>query len=171
MSDPNEIFDLYDAGEYRVVGQSTRGKCHGNPLLVHAVARIHVFDRQGNILLQLRSPNKDVQPGRWDTAVGGHLMPGEDAETAARREMGEELGVVPSHLTFLHRFLWHTPIETEWVSTFCAVHEGPFVPDPYEIAGLRFWSRQTILDQVGTGIFTPAFEDEFAKLPPNAGRG
>lgn len=167
MSDPDEIFDLYDAGEYRVVGKSTRGACHGNPTLVHAVARVHVFDRRGNLLLQLRSPRKDVQPGRWDTAVGGHLLPGENAAAAARREMREELGVFPNHLAFLHRFLWRTPVESEWVSTYSTTHDGPFFPDPSEVADVRFWSRRLIAETIGSGIFTPAFEDEFAKLPEN----
>ncbi len=83
MSDPRERFDLYDAREYRVIGRAARGECHGNPALVHAVARVHVVDRAGRLLLQKRSAAKDIQPGRWDTAVGGHLQPGEDAETAA----------------------------------------------------------------------------------------
>jgi isopentenyldiphosphate isomerase len=165
MSDPTEPFDLYAADAYRVVGRATRGECHGNPALIHAVARVHVWDRQGRLLLQLRSATKDIQPGKWDTAVGGHLLPGEEAEAAARREMQEELGVVPDRLVFLHRFLMRTPVETEWVTTFAALHDGPFVPDPAEIDALRFWTRAEIAAALGTGQLTPAFEDEFARLP------
>lgn len=166
MSDPAEPFDLYAADEYRVVGSATRGECHGNPALVHAVARVQVFDRRGLILLQLRSAAKDIQPDKWDTAVGGHLLPGEEAETAARREMQEELGISPEKLEFLHRFLWRSPVETEWVTTYAAVHEGPFRPDPGEIADLRFWTRAEIAAALGTGRLTTAFEDEYARLGP-----
>lgn len=165
MSDRAEPFDLYDPDEYRVVGRSTRGECHGNPALVHAVARVQVFDRHGRILLQLRSAAKDIQPGKWDTAVGGHLQPGEEAEAAARREMHEELGVSPARLAFLHRFLWRTPVESEWVTTYTTTHDGPFSPDPGEIDALRFWTREEIAAALGTGTFTAAFEDEFARLP------
>ncbi len=165
MSDPTEPFDLYAADAYRVVGRATRGECHGNPALVHAVARVHVWDRQGRLLLQLRSATKDIQPGKWDTAVGGHLLPGEEAEAAARREMQEELGVAPDRLVFLHRFLMRTPVEAEWVTTFAALHDGPFAPDPAEIDALRFWTRAEIAAALGTGLLTPAFEDEFARLP------
>ena len=112
MSDPSEPFELYAAEEYRVVGRATRCECHGNPALVHAVARVHVWDRAGRLLLQLRSASKDIQPNKWDTAVGGHLLPGEEAEAAARREMAEELGVAPDWLILLHRFLMRTPVET-----------------------------------------------------------
>lgn len=168
MSDPTEPFDLYAADAYRVIGRSTRGECHGNPALVHAVARVHVWDRQGRLLLQLRSDSKDIQPGKWDTAVGGHLLPGEEAATAARREMQEELGVAPDRLVFLHRFQMRSPVETEWVTTFAARHEGPFAPHPSEIADLRFWTRAEIAAALGTGRLTPAFEDEFARLPKEA---
>ena len=164
MSDPSEPFDLYAADEYRVTGRATRGECHGNPELIHAVARVHVWNRKGELLLQLRSPAKDIQPDKWDTAVGGHLLPGEEAEAAARREMHEELGVAPDRLEFLHRFLWRTPVESEWVTTFATIHDGPFSPDPGEIAGLRFWTRAEIAAALGSGRFTPAFEDEFSRL-------
>ena len=168
MSDPAELFDLYAADEYRVVGRATRGECHGNPALVHAVARVHVWDRQGRLLLQLRSASKDIQPGKWDTAVGGHLLPGEEAEAAARREMREELGVAPERLVFLHRFQMRTPVETEWVTTFATLHDGPFAPDPAEIDALRFWTRAEIATALGTGQLTPAFEDEYTRLPDGA---
>ena len=170
MSDPSEPFELYAAEEYRVVGRATRGECHGNPALVHAVARVHVWDRAGRLLLQLRSASKDIQPNKWDTAVGGHLLPGEEAEAAARREMAEELGVAPDWLILLHRFLMRTPVETEWVTTFSTIHDGPFSPDPGEIAGLRFWTRAEIAAALGTGQLTPAFEDEFARLPDGRDR-
>ena len=135
------------------------------PALIHAVARVHVWNRQGGLLLQLRSADKDIQPDKWDTSVGGHLLPGEDAEAAARREMAEELGVAPGELAFRHRFQWRTPVESEWVTTFETIHDGPFSPDPGEIAALRFWTRAEIAAALGTGRFTPAFEDEFSRLP------
>ena len=164
MSDPAEIFDLYDAQEYRVIGQATRGECHGHPELIHAVARVHVRDVQGRLLLQRRSHSKDIAPGLWDTSVGGHLLPGEEAEAAARREMREELGVEAGELVFLHRFLMRSPVETEWVTSFATVHAGPFRPDPGEIDEVRFWTRAEIAAALGTGVLTTAFENEFARL-------
>ena len=164
MSDPNEIFDLYDAQEYRVIGRATRGECHGHPELVHAVARVHVLDPQGGLLMQRRSAAKDIAPGLWDTSVGGHLLPGEEAEAAARREMREELGVDAGELVFLHRFLMRSPIETEWVTSYATVHAGPFRRDPVEIDEVRFWTRAEIEAALGTGVLTSAFEDEYVRL-------
>jgi len=169
MSDPTEPFDLYAADEFRVVGRATRGECHADRSLIHAVARVHVWDANGRLLLQLRSASKDIQPGKWDMAVGGHLLPGEEAEAAARREMREELGVDAGELVLLHRFLMRSPVETEWVTTYSTVHSGPFSPDPEEIAELRFWTCARIDDALGTGIFSPALEDEYRRLPRNEG--
>ncbi len=165
MSDPAEIFDLFDPREYRVIGRATRGACHGNPALVHAVARVHVRDAQGRLLLQRRSASKDIAPGKWDTSVGGHLLPGEEAAAAARREMREELGVDPGNLVFLHRFLMRSPVETEWVTSYTTIHPGPFHPDPGEIDEIRFWTGAEIEAALGTGVLTTAFEDEYARLP------
>lgn len=166
MSDPSEPFDVFAPDAYRVIGRATRGECHGNPALVHAVARVHVRDRQGRILLQLRAASKDIEPGQWDTSVAGHLLPGEEAEAAARREMAEELGVAPGNLEFLHRFLWRTPVETEWVTSYATLHEGPFRPDPGEIDAVRFWTPAEIEAALGTGRLTSSFEDEYARLNP-----
>ena len=169
MSDPGEIFELYAADAYRVVGRATRGECHADKSLIHAVARIHVWDPQGRLLLQRRSRSKDIQPGKWDMAVGGHLLPGEAAEAAARREMREELGVDAGELRRLHRFLMRSPVESEWVTTFATVHAGPFAPDPGEIDEVRFWTCAEIEAALGSGVFSPALEDEYRRLPRTEG--
>ncbi len=88
----NEWFDIVDEND-RVICQAPRSVCHGDPSLIHRVAHVLVFNRRGQLLLQKRSRSKDIQPGRWDTSVGGHLDPGEDYLEAAYREMREELGI------------------------------------------------------------------------------
>ncbi|MCK5249813.1 MAG: NUDIX domain-containing protein, partial [Spirochaetaceae bacterium] len=71
----NEIFDLVD-DEDRVIGRAGRDEVHGNPALLHRVVHVLVFDGRGRIFLQKRAEDKDVQPGRWDTSVGGHVDAG-----------------------------------------------------------------------------------------------
>jgi 8-oxo-dGTP pyrophosphatase MutT (NUDIX family) len=60
--------------------------------IVHEVAIIVLTDRLGRVLMQHRSHDVHVEPGRW-TPPGGHLEPGEDAATAASRELLEETGL------------------------------------------------------------------------------
>jgi len=158
----DEVFELVDE-QGRVVGRATRRECHSNPSLIHQAVHVLVFDEQGRLFLQKRSARKDIQPGKWDTSVGGHLQPGETPETGARREMLEELGVAVPHLEFLYQYLWRSPRETELVRTYRAQSSGPFQLQAEEIETGRFWEAEEIAARLGTEIFTPNFEVEFDK--------
>jgi isopentenyldiphosphate isomerase len=165
MGDPkDEYFEIVDEND-RVVGLAPRSECHGNPTLIHRTAHVIVLHRDGRILLQKRSEQKDIQPGKWDTAVGGHLDPKEDYEKAARREMFEELGVDPeTPLDFLFNSKIRNDIESENTRVFRAVIEGPFKFDRDEIDELRFWTKKEITENMGKEIFTPNLEEEIKKL-------
>jgi len=68
-----------------IISIAPRSIIHGNPSMLHRVVHILVFNSKGEILLQKRATHKDVAPGKWDTSVGGHIMPGEDIVNAAKR--------------------------------------------------------------------------------------
>jgi isopentenyl-diphosphate delta-isomerase type 1 len=157
----SDIFEIVDEND-RVIGTAVRSACHGNPALVHRVAHVLVFDPGGRLLLQKRSRHKDIQPGKWDTSVGGHLDPGEDYLQAARREMAEELGISGVPLTFLYKSRIRNEIESENVATYLSVYAGTtvrFAPD--EIEEVRFWHNDEIEAALGSGLFTPNFEEEW----------
>ena len=137
-----EMFDIVDENDC-VIGSAPRGCCHGDPSLIHRTAHVVVFHPDGKrILLQLRTRTKDIQPGRWDTAVGGHLDCGEDYETAARREMREELGLSPDlPMKFLFDSRIRNSVESENVRVFSIVSAGPFRFQKSEIDEVRFFSR------------------------------
>ena len=58
----------------------------------HMVVHIWILGSDGRVLIQRRSLNKPLMPGEW-AAIGGSAVSGEDAPTAARRELLEEMGV------------------------------------------------------------------------------
>jgi isopentenyldiphosphate isomerase len=159
----DEIFDLVDEQD-RVLSRTTRTSVHGNPALIHRVAHVLVFNSRSELFLQKRSATKDVQPGRWDTSVGGHVASGETYAQAAIREMTEELGIscgTASDLRFLHKYLHRNSYESEYVCTFRILWDGDIRIDPVEIDEGRFWSLDAIAAVAETGIFTPNFLDEF----------
>jgi len=160
MSSAEEIFEVFDT-EGRIIGLAARSEVHCNPSLIHRVVHVLVFNRKGDLLLQRRSMNKDIEAGKWDTSVGGHVSPGEDIYDAAVREMREELGIVLSDLQFLYSYLFRNHHESELVSTFSCVYEGEVHFNAEEIDEVRFWLIQSIKEQTGKGIFSRYFEQEF----------
>ena len=160
----SERFEIVDDGD-RVIGTAWRHECHGNPALAHRTAHVVVRSGDGRLLLQKRSLVKDIQPGRWDTAVGGHLHLGETYEDAARREMTEEIGL-DGRLPLTHLFdaRLRNPIESEHVRVFGVTHDGPFVPQDDEVDELRFWTAAEVDQAMGTDVFTPNLEAEIAEL-------
>ena len=75
-----------------VTGMASRQFCHSGSKVLHPVVHLHIIDRFGRLYLQKRSMKKDIQPGKWDTAVGGHVDYGEMLLEALYREASEELG-------------------------------------------------------------------------------
>ena len=140
MSD--EFFDLIDDATGKIVGRATRRECHGNPKLLHRSVRVAVYHPDGkSLLLQKRSMNKDIFPGRWDMAVGGHVDSGETLEQAVVREMREELGLVTDlPLKKLFQLKVRNEIESENVQLYSTVGAGPFVIQEQELSEIRFFS-------------------------------
>lgn len=151
-----------EAGE--TIGKATRKECHSGNKLLHPVVHLHILNEKGELYLQKRSMRKDIQPGKWDTAVGGHVDYGELIEEALRREAKEELGITNFTPTFIMRYVFESAIEKELVNTFKTTYDGPFHPDPEELDDGKFWSLNEIEANIGKGIFTPNFESEYNKL-------
>ena len=90
--DGAEMLPLVDENGI-VTGYASREVCHDGCKLLHPVVHLHVFNPEGDLYLQKRPLWKIVQPGKWDTAVGGHVSFGEHVEKALHREALEELGI------------------------------------------------------------------------------
>lgn len=157
-----ELLPLTDE-QGRIVGKATRGECHGGSMLLHPVVHLHVFNPAGELYLQKRPDWKDIQPGRWDTAVGGHVDWGETVEAALRREVCEEIGLTDFTPTFICRYVFESRRERELVHVYQTVTDLPLCPSP-ETAGGRYFSREEILSLIGHDYFTPNFESEWQRL-------
>jgi len=161
---PDEWFPLVDE-EGNEIGRALRSVCHdGKSMLLHPVVHLHLFDSHGKLYLQKRSKSKDIQPGKWDTSVGGHVDPGETPMEALFREAREELGLTDFSPEPLGKYIWQSTIERELVNSYKTVSDQIPVVNEEEISEGRYWSIKDIAENLGRDIFTPNFENEFRKL-------
>ena len=157
-----ELLPLVDPAGY-VIGKATRTECHNGSMLLHPVVHLHVFNSKGELYLQKRPIWKDIQPGKWDTAVGGHVDFGEDIPTALLRETSEELGINAEGCELVQKYEFHSDREHELVYAYKIVYDKDITPSE-ETDGGRFWSMEEIHDAIGQGTLTPNFEQEFMQL-------
>lgn len=158
----NEMFPLVDE-DGNILGAATRGECHNGSRLLHPVVHLHVFNKQGKLYLQKRPLWKDIQPGKWDTAVGGHMDLGESVEMALRREVREELGITDFVPEKMMHYVFDSVRERELVFVYKTIYDGPIAPSD-ETDGGRFWTLEEIKQSIGKGILTPNFETEIQKV-------
>lgn len=163
MKDNNEeLFPLVDE-EGNITGAATRGECHSGSKLLHPVVHLHVFNSRGELYLQKRPEWKDIQPGKWDTAVGGHVDLGECVEEALRREVREELGIADFVPERLAQYVFESQRERELVFVYKTTYDDDINPSD-ELDGGRFWSMDDIRENLGKGVFTPNFEHELERV-------
>lgn len=157
-----EMFPVVDE-EGNILSAATRGECHSGSMLLHPVVHLHVFNSEGQLYLQKRPDWKDIQPGKWDTAVGGHVDLGESIHEALRREVQEELGISDFEPQKLPHYVFQSDRERELVFPFRTTYDGKITPSQ-ETDGGKFWSISEIEASLGKGVFTPNFESEYLKV-------
>ena len=157
-------YDLLEVVDVKgnTCGAAPRREVHGNNALLHRVVHVLVLDQRDRILLQKRSMNKRVAPGKWDTSVGGHVDCDETIENAMLREMAEELGITGAAPEFAYHYTHSNDFESELVFTFVCRFNGQPRFNPEEIETVAFWGMNEIEANLGQGLFSDNFEHEFA---------
>ncbi len=158
-----EYFPVIDE-EGNVIDRATRQECHNGSKILHAAVHLHIFNSQGDLYLQKRADWKDIQPGKWDTAVGGHIDFGEGVEMAMMREAREELGLTDIKPERIFNYIWESPVEREMIYAHKIVYDQEPQPDHSEVVDGKFWKISEIEESLGKEVFTPNFELDFKKL-------
>lgn len=89
---------------------------------------------------------------------------GESIETALRREVAEELGISDFQYKSLGHYVFDSKVEKELVYVHAAVYVKEIHPNEEELDGGRFWSKEEVKRNIGKGVFTPNFEQEYCKF-------
>ena len=145
MSVSQELLDVVDEQD-NVIAVRRRGEIHAEGLM-HRAVHILVFNSGGDLFLQKRSQSKDEQPGKWDSSAAGHVDSGEEYLDCARREIGEELGIVADQPM---QALFKLPASALTGNEHCMVYrycfDGPMVLQAEEIDD-GLWIDPVAMDQ------------------------
>lgn len=147
-----------------VYGQATREYCHSGSHVLHPVVHLHIIDHFGKLYLQKRSMTKDLLPGYWDTAVGGHVSYGETILEALYRETSEELGLTAFNPIGLGAYIWQTQRDNEYVFVHAILGHPTLHPNAEEVSEGRWWTFEELDRAMGQNVLTPNFESEFGRI-------
>jgi 16S rRNA (adenine1518-N6/adenine1519-N6)-dimethyltransferase len=155
-----EMFDVVDENDV-VLEARPRNEVHALDLR-HRAVHVLLFNQANELLLQKRSIWKDKNPALWDSSTAGHVDTGEDYETAAHRELHEEIGVDAS-LTEVCRIGAGPQTGHEFLKLYYGRHDGPFVLAPLEVEGARFFRTEHVAQWLANHPeeFTPIFRQAF----------
>jgi isopentenyldiphosphate isomerase/intracellular septation protein A len=148
----------------KVIGQAPRSQVHNGSKLLHPVVHLHVLNKNKSILIQKRPTSKQIQPGKWDTAVGGHISAGETLEQALKKEAFEEIGLKDFSAKLQKVYKWESEVETELVYLFTTYDFKNFGVHTDEVDEARFWTKNQVNKNLGKNVFTPNFEYEYKLL-------
>ncbi len=138
----NEIIDILSP-KGRVIGKGKYGDVHSKGLW-HRCAYVIPFNKNNDVLLQVRSVKKDDFPGCYDV-VSEHVLSKESTIAAARRGLIKEVGVKGTDLTFFIQFKGeHSTAEKLFSTAYtCTIPEDIKI-DRAEVTKAEFMSLGNI---------------------------
>ncbi|HIE14096.1 TPA: NUDIX domain-containing protein [Candidatus Bathyarchaeota archaeon] len=160
-----EFFYVVDEND-NVIGRATRKECHVTNQHIHRSVYIFVINSKNEIFLQKRSNKKDLYPGYCTGSATGHVEYGETYESAAKRELKEELGIENVPIEIIAKFKCFSEIEREISALFICKYEGPLKLDKKEIEEGGFFSIEEIKKalQIGEKKFALGFKLAFKEF-------
>lgn len=154
-----EILDIYDKDRNKTGKTMERGSpfTEGS---YHMIVHVCIFNSSGEMLIQQRQPFKAGWPNMWDVTVGGSAISGDTSQSAAEREVWEEIGYrldltnVRPHLTVNFRvgfddyYLIEKDVEIEKLQL-----------QYEEVQQVKWASQEEILQLLDSGEFIPYYRN------------
>jgi len=88
-----EMVDVLDEFGHKTGRQVWKKKVAHEQGIRHGAVHVCIYNKKGEILLQLRAKQKDLYPDTLDFAAAGHVEAGGTPEETAIRETKEEIGL------------------------------------------------------------------------------
>ena len=143
-------------------------EAHDNNLLHNEVA-VFIINNKKQVLLQKRSANKRFNPNKW-ALCAGHVDAGESLESAALRELKEEVGInittcdlkpfaereftirdSNSHVTYFYY-------------TKSNLNEKDFIIQKEELSEVKWFDIDEVIDMIKSKDDSTVFREEGLKL-------
>ena len=159
-----DLVDLYDENRYPL-GRTAQRFSRREKGTWRLITHLCVFDSRGRLLIQQRSDEKRIWPGKWDVSAAGGVSTGETTRTAAVRELKEELGLSASEqelrsictVTFNYAFDDYFILKRD-------VDLKELHLQTEEVSAVRWATRQQVLDLVRRDAFVSYSENFLAYL-------
>jgi isopentenyl-diphosphate Delta-isomerase len=155
----------------REVGHLSKAKCHDGQGVLHRAFSLLIFNDEGELLLQQRSPRKRLWPMYWSNSCCSHPRRAESMETAIHRRLYEELGL-SCPLYFLFKFQYQAQFdavgaEHELCSVFIGRCTDRLRINRSEILAWRWVAPEALQDEMtgrSSRHFTPWFMMEWERI-------
>lgn len=161
-----ELIDVLDENGVKTGEILPRDEIHKKGLWHRAIV-VAIINEENQILLQQRSEKKDKNAGMWDISVAGHISTGQDALSAAAREINEEVSISLGYnvdiKSFRYMFSYRTMqkysndfIENQFYDFFILRKEGIKIQDikmqESEVQAIKFVSINELIEMIDKKI-------------------
>jgi isopentenyldiphosphate isomerase len=149
---------LYHVNERdEVLGRVSRREAHIKGLL-HRSGMVFLVNSKKEVLINIRSSEKETFPSCYDASVSFHVTYGETYEAAAQRETLEEIHIEAS-LTCIGKFIHNDPPEYQMVTVFLCMSDIEPIIDAEEFSSHHFYSLQEGENIIKNSTITPWLRD------------
>ena len=167
-----DMLILVDSSDNEI-GFLSKSECHMGAGQLHRAFSVFIFNSSGEVLIQKRSPQKELWGLHWSNSCCSHPRKNENIESAVNRRLAEELTIqCPIH--FLYKFTYQENFgnvgsEHELCYVYVGLFDGEIKADPNEVAEYKFLSPQKLDREIKTSSenFTPWMQMEWNTILDN----
>jgi len=130
---------------------------------LHPVIRVFLLN-DGKVFLQQHSKTDPSEPHIWDIALSNHVRLNETVEECIERTSLEDYNISDIKPLFLSKHIRCTKEENQFVYLFIICKMDIQSINTNKIENVKWWTISQIQSNLGTGIFSSSFENEFEVL-------